>query len=214
MGEKEGSVQEHDYLIHIAEHNVCFSEFDEAMDILKSADRPLTMWFRRLNESSIAGIKAAKENADELFTDSDDENESKEKEKKKTSDTTDDSKKKNEIKPKAVVKPTVDFTKNPMVLAARAIMEALRRLALGNAEEQEDVRAQITAENKAIEKNMQESAIKIFGKKGKPTEEEVAKMTAKKKKAYDKSMKKCQALALKKERALKMTKMAKSFKKK
>ena len=79
-------------------------------------------------------------NTDELFTDSDDENESKEKEKKKTSDTTDDSKKKNEIKPKAVVKPTVDFTKKPMVLAARAIMEALRRLALGNAEEQEDVR--------------------------------------------------------------------------
>ena len=63
QAEKEGSVQEHDYLIHIAEHNVCFSEFDEAMDILKSADRPLTMWFRRLNESSIAGIKAAKENA-------------------------------------------------------------------------------------------------------------------------------------------------------
>ena len=56
-------VQEHDYLIHIAEHNVCFSEFDEAMDILKSADRPLTMWFRRLDASSIAGIKAAKENA-------------------------------------------------------------------------------------------------------------------------------------------------------
>ena len=38
------------------------------------------------------------------------------------------------------MKPTVDFTKKPMVLAARAIMEALRRLALGNAEEQEDVR--------------------------------------------------------------------------
>ena len=79
------------------------------------------------------------ESTDELFTDSDDETESKEKEKKKTSDT-DDSKKKNEIKPKAVVKPTVDFTKKPMVLAARAIMEALRKLALGNAEEQEDVR--------------------------------------------------------------------------
>mgnify|MGYP006106835527 FL=1 len=69
-----------------------------------------------------------------------------------------------------------------------------------------------------------ESVWKVIGKKGKPTEEEILKMNPKKKKAYDKSMEKCQKLAMKKymarqkklklARAKQMTKMAKMMGKK
>ena len=52
------------------------------------------------------------------------------------------------------------------------------------------VREQIIEENHAMEEDMKESLKKIFGKKGKPTDEDVEKMTAKKKKAYEKSVKK------------------------
>ena len=45
---------------------------------------------------------------------------------------------------------------------------------------------------------MKEATKKIFGKKGKPTDEVVEKMTAKKKKAHEKSLKKMKDLALKK----------------
>ena len=94
-------------------------------------------------------------------------------------------------------------------------------MALGTPEQQSDVRDQIAEENEAMEKDMKEASAKVFGKKGQPAPEEVAKLNVKKKKAYDKNVKKMQALALKKfnarqtklkkERAKKISNMGKKF---
>ena len=100
-----------------------------------------------------------------------------------------------------------------MIVAARAVMEALRRMATGTPEEQADVRLQIEEENAAMEKDMKEATAKTFGKKGPPSPAEIEKLTGKKKKAYDKSYKKMQTLALKKYNA-RQTKLKKERAKK
>lgn len=95
---------------------------------------------------------------------------------------------------------------------------------LNSADEQQMVRDQIVEENQALKVDMEESEKKIFGKKGKPSDSDVEKMSAKQKKAHFAKVKKVEALAnkkyearqkkLKKTRLQDMAKMSKAFKKK
>ena len=205
LAEKDGQVQVGDKLVHVADHNATHLSSEQTMELLKSEPRPVTLTFRREGAGHpehgqlLGPVQPAPEGAAPREVDPRAVEEAARRQKEeadrqkaeiaaKSEDEKSDREKAIE-NPDNVVPLKItdkdpnrpqplggDNSKRPLVIAAQAVMQALRRMALGTDAEQEDIRKQIQKENEALAADMKAAAASVFGKKGQPTEEDVKKV--------------------------------------
>jgi hypothetical protein len=222
-----------DRLVHIATHNITHLEYDLTMEYLQQEPRPVVLTFRRQTRPGGADTASnATSNAIKEAQAAHDSTQSPAAAAaiaaaKAASDSEEPHVAYKKTDPNNPPHRGGDNSSRPLVLATMRVMDALRQLAMGNATEQEDTRQQIKEENAALAEDMTAAEKKVFGKNGKPTQDEVDGMNAKRKKKYDTQIAKMKKIAdgnfkkrqkkLRKERAksiLKMQKQMAAFKKK
>ena len=218
------AIKQGDRLVHVGNHNVTHLEYSNTLEYLKNEARPLMLTFRRINsitnpqspqkqisQDKVASVTTSSPSAAMAAAAA-----------SAASDSEEPHVEFKKIDPNNPPHRGGDNDKRPLVKATMQIMDALRRLALGSEREQEDTRLQIKEENNALAEDMKVAEAKVFGKKGRPEEDVIAKMTTKQKKKYESQIAKMRKVAdssfkkrqkkLKKERIKEIMKMQKQMK--